>query len=303
MKTDFDVIIVGGSNAGLSAGMSLGRSLRDVLIIDSGKPCNRQTPASHNFITHDGWRPAEILEAARHEVLAYPTVSFLESRVNKASGSNNDFNVTLDDQRQFKAKKLLFATGIKDLMPAIDGFAECWGISAIHCPYCHGYEYRGQTTGVLMNGDNAADYIKLISNWTKDLTLFTNGQATITTELKEKIWSRNINIVEKEIEGLIHEHGHITHITFKDGSNQPLTALYHRPAFEQHCSIPEHLGCALTEQGFIQVNELKKTTVAGVYAAGDNSTPMRSVASAVAAGNFTGAMINHEMISEAEWAA
>ncbi|QJD97137.1 NAD(P)/FAD-dependent oxidoreductase [Mucilaginibacter robiniae] len=300
-QTNFDAIIIGGSSAGLSAGMALGRALKKVLIIDSGLPCNRQTPHSHNFITHDGWKPSEIMEVAKNELLAYDTVMFSPGLVTEVTDNNGNFKVTVANQSiQYIAKKMLFATGVKDIMPNIPGFADCWGISVIHCPYCHGYEYRGKKTGILMNSELAADFAKFIRNWTPDLTLFTNGKAKLTPEQQEQTLKRNIQIVEKTISSLQHENGHLKSINFTDGTVHLLDALYGRQPFEQHCSIPEHLGCTMTEQGYIQVDEFKKTSVAGIYAAGDNTTPFRSVAAAVAAGNLAGAMINHEIINESE---
>ena len=294
----FDVIIIGGSNAGLSAGMSLARALRKVLIIDSGTPCNKQTPESHNFLTHDGRKPAEILEAGKAQLLKYSTVSILKSLATGASGSNNNFEVSTFDSRRFVSKKLLFATGVKDIMPDIDGFAECWGISVLHCPYCHGYEFKERKTGVLTNGEFATDFGMLIRNWTNDLTLFTNGESTLTQEQLQKLSKRNITLVEKRIKNLTHQKGYIQSILFEDGSSQELEAVYARPPFEQHCKIPEQLGCAVNDQGYIEVDEFKRTTVPGIYAAGDNITRFRSVANAVASGNTAGAFINHDLINE-----
>ncbi|MBS7564876.1 NAD(P)/FAD-dependent oxidoreductase [Mucilaginibacter sp. Bleaf8] len=301
MENTFDVIIIGGSSAGLSAGMSLGRAMKNVLIIDSGNPCNKPTPHSHNFLTHDGWKPAEIMEVALNEVLAYPTVKFMTGWVSHVVGSNNHFEVTVDEQSQtYHAKKLLFATGIKDIMPNIDGFTKCWGKSVIHCPYCHGYEYRNQATGILMNGDVGADFSEFIRNWSKDITLFTNGPATLSAEKRQATLNRKIRIVEHPIKALKHENGYLKAIVFADGTTQKLDALYARLRFEQHSQLPALLGCELNEQGYLKVDEVKRTTVAGIYAAGDNSTPMRAVAAAVAAGGMAGAMINHEIINEAD---
>src|SRR5690606_19696546 len=162
----FDVIIIGGSYAGLSAALALGRSLRHVLIIDSGAPCNRQTPHSHNFLTHDGEPPARIATQARDEVLRYDTVRFVQDTATEAVSQEHGFAVTTASGDRYTAQKLLFATGVRDLMPDIPGFADCWGISILHCPYCHGYEVRGRTTGVLANGDTGYELAMFINNWT-----------------------------------------------------------------------------------------------------------------------------------------
>jgi thioredoxin reductase len=294
----FDVIIIGGSYAGLSAAMALGRSLRKVLIIDSGLPCNRQTPHSHNFITQDGEKPDVIAEKAKVQVLKYDTVKFLNDLAVNGKKTGNGFVITTQKGEKFTAKKLIFASGIKDIMPDIKGFSECWGISVIHCPYCHGYEVKNEKTGILANGDFAFHYAQLIRNLTKELTIFTNGKSLLTQEQTDKIAQHNIPIIEKEIAQLKHESGNVRQIVFKDNSIFNLKAIYSRPDFEQHCKIPEMLGCELTEQGHIKVDMFQKTTVTNIFACGDTASPMRSVANAVATGNFVGAKVNNELTEE-----
>ena len=295
---NFDVIIVGGSYAGLSAAMSLGRAIRNVLIIDGGKPCNAQTPHSHNFITHDGVAPAAITESAKQQVLAYPTVQLITDSVTSVTGANNHFEVFTEQGEKFSAKKIIFTTGLKDIMPNIPGLPESWGISVIHCPYCHGYEYKDKITGILINGEHAFEFGRLIRNWTSHLSIFTNGKPTFDQEISLKIASMGIKIVETELENIEHENGHIRNLHFKDGMRVQLDALYARLPFEQHCKIPEILGCKINNAGHIVVDNLQKTNIPGIYAAGDCATPMRSVSLAVAEGNKAGAFVNHELISE-----
>jgi len=295
---NFDVIIVGGSYAGLSAAMALGRALRNVLIIDSGLPCNRQTPHSHNFITQDGEKPNVIAEKAKAQALKYDTVKFMTELAISGKKTESGFAITTKTGETFTAKKLVIATGLKDIMPNIKGFSECWGISVIHCPYCHGYEVKREKTGILADGDFAFHYAQLIRNWTKDLTIFTNGKSTLTQEQTDKINKHNIPIIEKEIAYLKHENGNVQQIVFKDNSTFDLKAIYSRPNFEQHCKIPEMLGCELTEQGLIKVDMFQKTTVTNVFTCGDNASPMRSVALATATGNITGAVVNNGMTEE-----
>lgn len=294
----FDVIIIGGSYAGLSSAMSLGRALRKVLIIDSGLPCNRQTPHSHNFITQDGEKPGLIAEKAKVQVLKYPSVAFHNDLAIDGRKTGNGFEISTQQGLAFEAKKLIFATGIKDIMPDIEGFAASWGTTVIHCPYCHGYEVKGERTGILANGFFAFHYAQLIRNWTDDLTLFTNGKSTLSREETETITKHDIRIIEKEVAYLKHKNGRVRQIVFKDNSSFELKAIYSRPAFEQHCKIPEILGCELTEQGLIKVDPFYKTTLENVFACGDNSSMMRSVSNAVAAGSITGAVVNNEMTEE-----
>lgn len=297
-RKHFDVIIIGGSYSGLSAGMALGRALRNVLIIDSGKPCNAQTPHSHNFVTQDGKTPKEITTLAQQQVANYETIKFYGGLAIAAVKMEHGFEVTTHKKDKFWAKKLIFATGVKDIMPNITGFEECWGRSVLHCPYCHGYEVRNETTGILANGDVAFHYAQLIHNWTKDLTIFTNGKSTLKQAQIEKIKKHNILIVEKEISSLKHNNGNVQAIVFADNSTFQLKAIYARPDSEQHCKIPETLGCELTEQGLIKVDGFQKTTVEDIFACGDNASRLRAVANAVAVGNIAGVMLNNSMTEE-----
>ncbi|HEY0744316.1 MAG TPA: NAD(P)/FAD-dependent oxidoreductase [Chryseosolibacter sp.] len=298
MNTKFDVIIIGGSFAGLSAAMALGRSLRKVLVIDAGKPCNAQTPHSHNFLTQDGKTPAEISALARKQVSAYDSVSLVTGIATAAEKTLNGFSITLQSGQQEFAKKLILATGIKDQLPDIKGFAECWGISVIHCPYCHGYEYRGKRTAVLANGEGAMHYAMLVGNLTSDLHVFTNGKPEFTQEQLEKLKKHNIQIDESPVIEIDHTKGSLKNVVLKGGKKFSFDALYFRPPFKQHTNIPEQLGAELTEQGYVKVDAMQKTTVEGVYACGDNSSMMRSVANAVATGNMAGAAVNRELATE-----
>ncbi len=292
----FDVIIIGGSYSGLSAGMALGRALRKVMIIDSGKPCNRFTPHSHNFITHDGRAPSEISELARKQVAAYSNVSFYNGLALQALKDGNLFRIAAGVDAAFTASKLIFATGVRDLMPDLPGFEECWGKSVIHCPYCHGYEYRDVTTGILGNGEYAYEFALLISNWSKEIIVYTNGKNTLTEEQTRRLAAHDIRIVENEIERLEHKDGYIKRIFFRNGKSANVTALYARPRFVQHCDLPEALGCEMTEEGYVKVDVAQRTTIRGVLACGDNTTKMRTVANAVAMGTTAGMMVNKEMV-------
>ena len=292
---DYEVIIIGGSYAGLSAGMSLGRALRATLIIDGGAPCNRSAPASHNFITQDGRAPAEIAADARKQVLAYDSVELVTDHVTDINGSDGNFSVETASGTRYGAKKILFATGLRDELPAIPGLAECWGISAIHCPYCHGYEVRGEPTGILMNSDHSLQMVQLIRNWTKELTLFTNGTSNCP---REAIEGAGAALIETTVRECLHQNGHLHSVVLENGDTVPLTALYLHPHLSQKCPLPARMGCEIAENGTIRVDQFQMTTVTGIYAAGDCTTHMRSVAYATGSGNLTGAMINHALVME-----
>jgi thioredoxin reductase len=297
-KKIYEVIIIGGSYAGLSAAMALGRSLRQVLIIDSNLPCNRKAPHSHNFITQDGNTPKEITEVAKQQVLKYSTVNFINDLAIRGNRTDYGFEITTLSGEVFTSKKLLFATGVVDQMLPIEGFSECWGISVVPCPYCHGYEFKNKTIGLLANGDFGFELSRLLYNWSKDLVLFTNGKSLVTKEHTEKIKSHGIKIMEKEIAVLEHTNGNIASVAFKDGTKEKVDTIFARISQQQHCTIPQELGCEITEQSFIKTDEFGKTSVPGVFVAGDNSSIFRAVSFATAAGTKAGVFINKELIEE-----
>ena len=295
---DFEVIIIGGSYAGLSAAMALGRSLRRVLIIDSSMPCNRQTPHSHNFITHDGETPSDIARKAKAEVLKYETVSFINDTAISGKRLDGGFTIVTQSGKELYAKKLIFATGIKDTMPDIKGFADCWGISVIHCPYCHGYEFKNKHTGILADGAKAFHLASLVNNLTDKLTLFTKNKAALTEEQNIKLQQHNIPIIDSDIAEIEHTNGYINNVIFSDGTSRPYDAIYAALPFTQHSDIPVSLGCELNEHGYIKVTSMQETTVDGVFACGDNTNMMRALANAVYAGNVAGAVVNAKLVED-----
>lgn len=298
-EKETDVIIIGGSYAGLSAAMALARAHRRVTIIDAGKPCNRQTPHAHNLLTHDGDKPADIAALAKEQVMKYKTVSYFGDKVIAVKKTSVGFSAETEIGSVFNARKIIIATGIKDKFPPINGFAECWGISVLHCPYCHGYEVSNTPIGIIANGDIAWHFAPLISQWTDKLSLFTNGKSELNAEQTKKLKEHNIAIHEKAITDIVHKNGYLERLVFEDGSTQALTALFARPGIAMHTTIHEQLGCELNDMGLIKTDPFQKTNVHGVYAAGDCASPMRSLSVAIAAGNVAGAVVNKELIDEA----
>lgn len=297
-KKQYDVIIVGGSYAGLSAAMALGRLAQAVLILDSGLPCNKQTPHSHNFLTQDGQTPAAIAQQAKEQVLAYPTVTLHEGLAVSGKKIPHGFEITTNTLLTFSSKKLIFATGVKDIMPDIPGIVACWGISVVHCPFCHGYEYKGQKTAILANSDKAVHLAALVSNLSKDIVILTNGKADFTSEQQRKLAQNKIEVIERPIKTIRQEQGNMQAVVFQEGEALAVEAMYAAVAFEQHCSIPMELGCELTQTGYMKVDAFQKTTVPGIYACGDNTNMFRSVSAAVATGSLAGAMVVKDLTEE-----
>lgn len=296
MKT-FEIIIIGGSFSGLSAAMVLGRSLRKVLIIDEAKPCNIHTPFSHNLLTQDGKTPSEILNIAREQVKLYKNIHFYNGRVINVVKFDNHFEVHTNMGISYSCNNIILATGLKDVLPKTNGFRECWGKSIIHCPYCHGYEVRNEKTGIISNGEKAFHFAQLIFNWSKKLTLFTNGPSTLTHEQLNLLKSHKITIIEDQIIGFEHKNGQLKNVILPD-SIIKLTTIYTRPEFKQTNDIAYSLGCEFTEEGLIKTDIFQRTTIKNVFACGDNSSPLRSLSQSIATGNLAGTILNNQLIQE-----
>lgn len=295
----YEVLIIGGSYAGLSAAMALGRSLRNVLVIDAGDPCNKQTPHSHNFLTQDGKTPKEIATLAQHQVGQYPTVEVCKDLAVSGQKTETGFEVATQSGQLYQAKKLIFATGIKDQMPAIEGFAQCWGISVVHCPYCHGYEAKNRRTVIMASVEHAAHLAPMVYNLSEELSIVPVGEGSFSEQELEALERNRVSVVQDVVEAIEHRAGFVQQLHFKSGKTMAVDVVYAPLPFQQHSDIPASLGCEFTEMGHLQVDGFQKTSVEGVFACGDNSTFMRSVANAVANGNAAGAVVNKELCMEA----
>ncbi len=293
-----DAIIVGGSSAGLSAALVLGRARRRVLVVDSGEPCNRFSHASHGFFTRDGVAPADLLAIGRQQLEPYASVQLLHGRVAAVQPTGAAFQVTLDDGTTHEARKILLAYGLKDELPPIVGIEPLWGRSVFHCPYCDGWEVRDQPIAVYGNHDMLEHQVMLLRNWTHDLVLCTGERAALNADQRDRLSRHGVAIIEEGIARLDGEDGQLRAIVFEDGSQLARRAMFIRPASTHQADFAQTLGCAANPHGQLQVDPLGQTSVPGVYAAGDIAQPFRSVAAAVAHGSFAAAGINHALVTE-----
>ena len=298
MKEKYDVVIIGGSYAGMSAAMALGRSRRKTLVVDAGDPCNKSTPDSHNFLTQDGVAPLKISTIGKEQVLAYPTVHWYHGGAYDLMGEKDAFEIAIDGRETVLSRRVILAGGIKDMLPGIPGFKECWGKTIIHCPYCHGYEFIDQKTGILVAPKQAFEMVKLISNWTNDLKLFLIGNEPLEAAHLDAILDHGVQVFSPPIVKAVHDEGTIKHVILEDGSTEHLDALYAKLPFEQKVSFIKTTGCTIQDSGHIEADMFGKTSVEGIYAVGDCAHLMRSVATAVYTGNIAGAMLNKELIDE-----
>ncbi|ABZ95004.1 NAD(P)/FAD-dependent oxidoreductase [Leptospira biflexa] len=291
-----DITIIGGSYSGLSAALTLVRSLRNVLVIDSERPCNQNTPFSHNFITHDGIKPSEIRQKALSDLNEYKTFKLQIGEATSIQKKGSGYLIKGNGLSEIQTDKIIFATGVKDILPEIPGFAQAWGKTVIHCPYCHGYEYVGNQTGLWMNEEGVYEHAKFLKHWSKEITIFTNGPVQFSTEEINKIESEGISIQTEPVMEIVQKDGKISGLLFQLGKNIPLQTLYSKIPIVQHSKLPEELGCKLQPSGHIDVSPFYETSVQGVYAIGDMASMFRTVAHAVYSGNIAGAMLNRSMI-------
>lgn len=266
----YDAIIIGGSFAGLSAALYLGRARRTVCVLDTAKPRNRFTDASHGQFGQDGSNPLTMLATMRKQVAAYPTIEFVDQAAVVAVREGDGFTVSLANGDTVSSARLLLAFGIVDQLPDIPGIAERWGHSVIHCPYCHGYEFSDKRLGVLNMSPLSGHQASLISEW-GPTTFFLNG-GTIDANVEADLARRGVVVEPARVQDLVGEGNHLSAIRLADGRELPLEALYIGPCYRFSSDIAERLGCAI-EAGplgpIITVDETKATNVADVYAAGD----------------------------------
>lgn len=290
-----DAIIIGGSFAGLSAAMYLARGRHDVVVLDTGTPRNRFSPQSHGFFTHDGSTPAAMLATAREQLKPYTTVRFVDGEAVGATGARDGFSVTLASGETVEGRRLIIASGVRDILPQIEGLSERWGTSVLHCPYCHGYEYADRRLGVLYAGPGSLHHARLIANW-GSTTVFTNG---VEIEESGTLAAQGIAVESAPITALCGSDGGLSHVELAAGRAVPLDALYVAPFIEPRGQLASALGCSLRETPvglILQIDERMVTSVPGVYAAGDIAAFPSMLARAVADGSLAGATVSQSLI-------
>lgn len=304
----YDVVIVGGGAAGLSAATTLGRALRSVLVIDSGTPRNAPAAGVHGYLSRDGVSPGELLAIGRSEVLSYRGV-VIDGEAVSARRTPDGFEVVLGDARRFSGRRLLVTTGLTDGLPPIDGLREQWGKGVVHCPYCHGWEIRGKRIGVLGTGPLSVHQALLFRQWSGDITLFLNDTVEPTDEEWDKLAARSVTVVDGAVASVDAVDDVLTGLTLRQGSSFDIQALAVGTRMEARSTLLESLGLSTQVHPsgagrFIETDAMGgATAVQGVYAAGNVSNLIAQVITAAAEGVMTGARINADLIEEeTRWA-
>lgn len=289
----YDVIVIGGSYAGMAAALQLVRARRSVLIVDAGKRRNRTAAHSHGFLGQDGADPAELARAARMQLMAYPTLTWMDGDVERVSGSKDAFRVECGGQARI-GRRLLFAIGVVDELPEIPGVQERWGRHVFHCPYCHGYELDQGRIGVIATGPMSIHQVQLVAEW-GDTTLFPNGALEIEQAVADELASRGIRIESTPIRAIEGD----AEAVLSDGRRLAFDGLFTAPRNAPATPVAEQLGCALAETPMgtqIWTSDSKETSVPGAFACGDAARVPHSLSLAVADGAWAGAQLHRSLV-------
>ncbi|WP_036671076.1 NAD(P)/FAD-dependent oxidoreductase [Paenibacillus sp. FSL R5-192] len=295
MNQLLDVLIIGGGPAGLNAALVLGRARKNVVVIDDETPRNWVTRETHGFVTRDGASPREFRKAAKDQIAAYPSVQFASDTATAITGSDGDFVVKTTQGASYRTKKILFAVGKKDLPLDINGLTEVYGKSAFVCPYCDGWELRDQALVIIVNGVNALHMAKVISGWTERYTICTNGSDSLTDEHREELKQHHVTVFDAPIQSINSEEGMVQQVVLNDGTAIPCTGVFFQPKLFTGSELPKAIGCEITESGTVIVDASGKTSVAGVYSAGDAASEIYQAITAASLGALSAVSINNEL--------
>ncbi|MEV7346768.1 NAD(P)/FAD-dependent oxidoreductase [Streptomyces sp. NPDC093544] len=301
MTERYEAIVIGGGAAGLSAALVLGRARRSTLVVDAGEP--RNAPAAHmqGYLTRDGMPPAEFLAEGRREIERYGVELVPGRAVDVVRDAAGEFDVTLEEGRTVHARRLVVATGLADELPSVPGVAERFGRDVVHCPYCHGWEVRDQAFGVLATTPMSVHQALIVSQWSKDVTLFlhTVAEDGLTDDDLRRLAAAGVSVVPGEVAGLVIDDDRLTGVRLADGTVHAREVVFVAPRAVPRTGLLERLGAELRETPFGTypvVDETGRTTVPGVWAAGNAMGFAEQVVNAASGGYRAGATINGDLL-------
>lgn len=304
MEKPWDCIVVGAGAAGLSAALVLGRARQRTLVVDAGGQSNRVAHGIGGLLGHDGRPPSEFYAAGRDELAAYPSVELRTGEVLGGGRHDRGFLLELADGSREVTRRVLLASGMEYRFPPLPGIAERWGRSVFHCPFCHGWEVRDQTLGVLDRGARGVQRALLLRFWSNDVTLFADGPAELDADDVERLHAAGVTVDERGVADLRGPGDTLAAVVFADGGERPCGGLLVPVTLHQRSALAEQLGAAASGPGLVAVDAVEvdpmfQTTAPGLSAAGDVCSQMPSMANAVAAGSSAAATIVHSLVSEA----
>ena len=294
-----DVIIIGGSFAGLAGALQLGRARRKVTVLDTGLPRNRFAGHSHGLLGHDHKPPLDILAEARQQLARYPTIRLVNARADSVSGTIDDFSVHTGDGESLGARRLILSYGVVDQMPDVPGFAKGWGRFIVPCPYCDGFEVADQHWGLVWSGPQSHNHIRLFRDWTDRLTVLADGH-DIPSDIRADLAHRRIPVVDGRITEMGHHGSHSAIVVLDTGSKVSVDILFAHPRNKPSASLHESLGLATVDTPLgivLKVDERRETSMPGIYAAGDLATTfLPSVTQASSQGAMAGIFAQQSML-------
>jgi thioredoxin reductase len=294
----YDVVIVGGGPAGLSAALVLGRCRRRVLVCDSGHPRNEASQAMHGYLTRDGIPPLEFLRLGRSELTPYDTVEIRDVTVTAAECVEGHFVTTLETGEKVASRKLLIATGVRDNVPKLEGIDALYGRSVFHCPYCDGWEIRDQALAIYGRGERGYGLSLELTGWSRDLALVTDGPCELDDTQRRRLERVGIAVREERVKRLDGENGILRRIVFEDGSTLDRRAMFFTTGQSQQSELAVGLGCQFNEKGTVRTGKYETTHLTGLFVCGDASRAVQWVIVAASEGAEAAFAINTDLIKE-----
>lgn len=295
-----DVVIVGGGPAGLSAALVLGRARKKVLLCDAGPPRNAAAEHIQGFVTRDGTPPKEFRRIGREELRPYDVEVRDGVRVKSIERIGPRFRVGLEGGGTVDTRRVVLATGMVDVLPDLPGYKELWGKAIFQCPYCHGWEIQDRSWGVIASAEMFLDFSMFLTGWTRDVVVFTEGAFPVPADKRAQLERAGVRLEERRIRRLVPsaDGSALEAVELEDGTRVAREFLFARPP-QRQTDLVQGLGLALDEQGFVRINEQRETSVPGIFAGGDLTTPLQGALVAASLGAFVGYMMNHSMNLEA----
>jgi thioredoxin reductase len=293
----YDVVVVGGGAAGLSAALVLARARRSVAVVDAGEPRNAAAAHMQGFLSRDGISPGDLLAAGRDEVGGYGGELVAGMVTEVVHDTTGWFRVLLADGRQLSARRVVVATGLRDELPDVTGVRERWGRDLLHCPYCHGYEVREQQIGVLGGTPDAVQHALLLRQWSADVVYFPHTDPP-TGDEREQLAARAIGVVAGHVRRLVVEHDRLCGLELEDCTIVARTAVFVRPRLVPNAGLLTGLGCAADDAGWVVTDRTGRTSVPGVWVAGNAGDARAQVITAAGEGSAAAIAVNADLVAE-----